>query len=148
MKEFCKYIAERRSYQAQFCGSTHTNFNNKIWRVWTPSKCKFFSWPAVQNRVWMRLMSGIWTTTFCWMLLHQTNLGWFELAGFNYGDPPLFLATCRFDASMVVESCNIHSEKHEGIATLIILVSWNLVWEKLTNLWAQREDHVIDYSDD
>jgi hypothetical protein len=32
------------AYQVQFCGSTHTNFNNIIWRAWAPPKCKFFSW--------------------------------------------------------------------------------------------------------
>jgi hypothetical protein len=40
------------AYQAQFCGSTRTNFNNIVWRAWAPPKCKFFSWLAVQNRVW------------------------------------------------------------------------------------------------
>jgi hypothetical protein len=40
------------AYQAQFWGSTCMNFNNIIWRAWAPPKCKFFSWLAVQNRVW------------------------------------------------------------------------------------------------
>jgi hypothetical protein len=40
------------AYQAQFYGSTCRNFNSIIWRAWAPPKCKFFSWLAVQNRVW------------------------------------------------------------------------------------------------
>jgi hypothetical protein len=47
-----QYTAQS-TYQAQFCGSTHMNFNSIIWGAWAPPKCKFFSWLAVQNRVWI-----------------------------------------------------------------------------------------------
>jgi hypothetical protein len=156
------------AYQAQFCGSTCMNFNSIIWRAWAPPKCKFFSWLAVQNRVWTtdRLARRGWPhnprCVLCascpesglHLLLNVASpdifgLIWVCGLGCNYGDPPFFLATCRFSAPMVVESCNIHSQKREGIANPHHpRVLDNLVWEKLANLWAQREDRDIDYSDD
>jgi len=40
------------AYLAQFLGSISTNLNEIIWSAWAPPKCKFFSWLAVQDRIW------------------------------------------------------------------------------------------------
>ena len=40
------------AYRAQFLGSTSTTMNKTVWKVWAPPKVKFFSWLAIQNRIW------------------------------------------------------------------------------------------------
>jgi hypothetical protein len=40
------------AYHAQFIGTTRNNFETIIWKPWAPSKCKFFSWLVIQNRIW------------------------------------------------------------------------------------------------
>lgn len=40
------------AYMIQFLGSRSTIMNKTVWKVWAPPKVKFFSWLALQNRVW------------------------------------------------------------------------------------------------
>jgi hypothetical protein len=47
-----KQYTSSSAYHVQFLGSASTNFNELIWSVWAPSKCNFFSWLVIQNRVW------------------------------------------------------------------------------------------------
>ncbi|PUZ56428.1 hypothetical protein GQ55_5G299800 [Panicum hallii var. hallii] len=42
----------KSAYNARFMGSTLTNFDLLILRVWAPQSCKLFSWLAIQNRTW------------------------------------------------------------------------------------------------
>ncbi|KAE8798739.1 Alpha-galactosidase [Hordeum vulgare] len=41
------------AYRIQFLGSMTTTMNKTIWKVWAPPKVNFFSWLAIQNRIWM-----------------------------------------------------------------------------------------------
>jgi len=52
----------KSAYDAQFIGSTSTNFEKLIWKVWVPPKCKVFTWLAIQNRIWTadRLRAREW----------------------------------------------------------------------------------------
>jgi hypothetical protein len=52
----------KSAYQAQFLGSVRTNYDLIIWKNWAPPKCKFFSWLAIQNRIWTadRLAARNW----------------------------------------------------------------------------------------
>jgi hypothetical protein len=61
------FTADRRytvksAYQAQFLGSVRTNYDLNTWKNWAPPKCKFFSWLAIQNRIWTadRLAARNW----------------------------------------------------------------------------------------
>jgi hypothetical protein len=45
-----KYSA-KSAYNIQFNGGTELEFPKAIWQVWAPSKCKFFTWLLLQNRV-------------------------------------------------------------------------------------------------
>ncbi|WVZ64896.1 hypothetical protein U9M48_014346 [Paspalum notatum var. saurae] len=40
------------AYRIQFMGHTHFNLKDLIWKPWGPSKCKFFAWFIIHNRVW------------------------------------------------------------------------------------------------
>lgn len=61
------------AYKAQFFGSTSTNFHSKIWKIWTPPKCKHFAWLAIQNRLWTsdRLQHRGWPKSGQCALGHQ-----------------------------------------------------------------------------
>ena len=47
-----RIYSAKSAYNAQFIGSTYTNFDALIWKVWAPRSCKIFSWLAIQNRLW------------------------------------------------------------------------------------------------
>jgi hypothetical protein len=40
------------AYHAWFIDATCNNFETIIWKPWALPKCKFFSWLAIQNRIW------------------------------------------------------------------------------------------------
>ena len=42
----------KSAYQAQFLGGIPSVAANAIWKCWAPSKCKFFAWLLLQNRIW------------------------------------------------------------------------------------------------
>jgi hypothetical protein len=43
----------KSAYSVQFEGSVQSTFPSRVWKVWAPSRCKFFlCWLLLQNRVW------------------------------------------------------------------------------------------------
>jgi hypothetical protein len=42
----------KSAYALQFDGSLMTTFPTLVWKIWAPSKCKFFMWLLLQCRVW------------------------------------------------------------------------------------------------
>lgn len=40
------------AYSAQFLGMVHSPMDHTVWKVWAPSKVKFFAWLAIQDRIW------------------------------------------------------------------------------------------------
>ena len=40
------------AYRAQFLGSVKFDLRWLIWKPWAPTKCKFFAWLIIRNRVW------------------------------------------------------------------------------------------------
>ena len=63
------------AYRAQFLGSTSTVMNKTIWKVWAPPKVKFFSWLAIQNRIWTadRLQKRGWENCGLCALCRRAN---------------------------------------------------------------------------
>ncbi|WVZ50497.1 hypothetical protein U9M48_001743, partial [Paspalum notatum var. saurae] len=84
-----QYIAYS-AYQAQFVGSTCTNYNTIIWKVWAPPKCKFFAWLAVQDRIWTadRLARRRWPHNPCCVLCGMAA----ETALHLFAECPFFYA--------------------------------------------------------
>jgi hypothetical protein len=41
----------KSAYEMQFDDSIGSHFPLNVWKVWAPSKCKFFIWLLLQNRV-------------------------------------------------------------------------------------------------
>ena len=42
----------KSAYYLQFEGGILLTFLKLVWKVWAPSKCKFFMWLLLQNRLW------------------------------------------------------------------------------------------------
>jgi len=65
----------KSAYEAQFVGSSSTSFDNLIWKIWAPPKCKMFSWLAIQNRIWTadRLAARGWPHNTNCVLCHATQ---------------------------------------------------------------------------
>jgi hypothetical protein len=146
----------RSAYQAQFVGSTLTNFNNIIWRVWAPPKCKFFSWLAVQNRLWTadRLARRGWPHNSCCVLCYLN-----EESGFHLFVECCFTKHIWAELSLWASSTEIHHSAWQpvdsvhqwwsnlvvsavrdkkGLRTLIILVCWRIWCERNSRIFEQK----------
>ncbi len=60
----------KSAYQMQFLGSIPSILANVIWKCWAPSKCKFFTWLLLQNRIWTadRLLQREWPNNYFYQL--------------------------------------------------------------------------------
>lgn len=46
------HYSSKSAYKAQFFGANLSHVCSSVWRIWASPKIKFFSWLAVQNRLW------------------------------------------------------------------------------------------------
>jgi hypothetical protein len=46
-----KQYSVRSAYQMQFDGAMESMFPVKVWQIWAPLRCKFFTWLMLQNRI-------------------------------------------------------------------------------------------------
>jgi hypothetical protein len=56
----------KSAYSVQFEGSVQSIFSSRVWKVWTPSRCKFFLWLLLQSHVWTadRLLMKEWPNEY------------------------------------------------------------------------------------
>jgi hypothetical protein len=56
------------TYNAQFFGATNTPINKLVWKSWSPSKVKFFTWLPFHSRIWTAdyLERRRWNN--CWLV--------------------------------------------------------------------------------
>jgi hypothetical protein len=56
----------KSAYKMQFEGGIFSSFPKTVWKVWAPSRCKFFLWLLLQNRVWTadRLLIREWPNSY------------------------------------------------------------------------------------
>lgn len=45
-------FSSRSAYRAFFTGAIHFEPWKRLWKAWTPNKCKIFVWLAIRNRCW------------------------------------------------------------------------------------------------
>ena len=145
------------AYHAQFISATQNNFEALIWKPWAPPKCKFFSWLAIQNRVWTadRLEARRWpnqgTCTLC-RLHAETGLHlfrdcrftkrlWKEIATWAQNSN---LHPSAWPHSETLENwwtamSNAPSTRRKGLRSLIILVCWEV--------WKERNSRVFEHTE-
>jgi hypothetical protein len=134
-----------------------------VWKVWAPSRCKFFLWLMVQNRIWTadRLLMREWPNEyFC--LLCRRNLEivqhlfiecpiirqiWLEIS--NWASWPPFHPQSWpqhpfIDVwiSSLSRSSASSSVKVKGARSLAILVCWSVRRERNCRIFQGREKTV------
>ncbi|WVZ55767.1 hypothetical protein U9M48_006389 [Paspalum notatum var. saurae] len=145
------------AYRAQFFGSVQTDLKHLIWQTWAPPKCKFFSWLAIQNRIWTsdRLHARGWDNAGQCPLCRRapesgihlfaecrfTRRIWKELSSWT--------ATQGLDPRNWRPSGNLHhwwtstdavpSTSKKGLRSLIILVCWDI--------WMERNNRIFNRSE-
>jgi hypothetical protein len=73
-----KYSA-KSAYDMQFEGSIGSSLLTSVWKVWAPSRCKFFLWLMLQNRIWTadRLLMREWPNQyFCPLCRRNLETDW------------------------------------------------------------------------
>jgi hypothetical protein len=69
----------KSAYEMKFDGNVASILSICIWKAWAPSRCKFFAWLMLQNRIWTsdRLQQRQWPSvyfcTFCRRSLETVN---------------------------------------------------------------------------
>jgi len=124
-----------------------TNFNQIIWSAWAPPKCKFFSWLAVQDRIWTadRLRARGWphntTCSLCRRCLETGNHLFVEcrftrriwaVLSFWLGEPSLHPTNWKCTNSVHEWWSEIAATRGvscKGLKSLVILVCWE-VWNE------------------
>jgi hypothetical protein len=63
----------KSAYRMQFYDSVESTYPTKVWQVWAPSRCKFFIWLMLQNRVWTtdRLLLKEWPKQYFYQLCRR-----------------------------------------------------------------------------
>ena len=135
------------AYHAQFIGAINTNLNEIIWSAWAPPKCKFFSWLAVQDKIWTvdRLQSRGWPHNPACVLCRrvpETGMHLFAKCRFTkriwadictwFAEPSLHLINWKQTTSVHEwwsTLAKTQAVPRRGLKSLVILVCWE-VWIK------------------
>ncbi|KAG2597741.1 hypothetical protein PVAP13_5KG251207 [Panicum virgatum] len=103
------WIRDLSLISVEFFGSEHSDFVWIIWKVWSPPKCKFFSWLAIQNRhIWgdIKAWTGVEGLNPATWGIHDSVFQWWRT---------LALARCS---------------SNKGLRSLFILVNWTVWWKR------------------
>jgi hypothetical protein len=143
------------TYTIQFEGSTQSSFPCKVWKVWAPSRCKFFLWLMLQNRIWTadQLQLREWPSQYFCLLCHRnletvTHLFseclvvrqiWTQIA--NWASLSAFQPQKWSAGEPIADWFNgltssSSTPKARGARSLAILVCWTI--------WRERNARVFD----
>ena len=130
------------AYHTQFIGVTRNDFETIIWKPWVPPKCKFFSWLAIQNRIWTadRLEARNWSNQrICPLCRIPTKHLWSEIT--------VWTATPNLHPNAWPPSDTLEnwwmaisaapSASRRGLCSIIILVCWEV--------WTERNARVFQH---
>jgi hypothetical protein len=138
----------KSAYLLQFEGCVESFLQKQVWKVWVPSRSKFFMWLLLQKRIWTvdRLLTREWINQyFC--LLCRRNM---ETAGHLFLECPfsrqvwegisIWLSLPRLEPRswsptweiqewFVATVVEVGSGRHKGAQSAVILVCW-LIWRE------------------
>ena len=150
-----RQYSAKSAYLAQFLSSELTNMNWIIWKVWAPPKCKFFSWLAIQNRIWTadRLAKRDWPHNAACALCGQTLesglhlfvecrltkriwrevVVWAAVEGLSPSNWDRSESVLQWWTSLATtQDCN-----RKSLRSLLILVNWTV--------WRERNARIFDH---
>ena len=145
------------AYLAQFLGSISTNLNEIIWSAWAPPKCKFFSWLAVQDRIWTagRLHARGWPHNPVCVLCRwapETGMHLFAECRFTrriwvdistwLGEPSLHPINWKQTASVLEWWSALAGTRgipHRGLKSIVIFVCWEVWMERNARIFNRTE---------
>ena len=146
--------SSQSAYKAQFIGSIKTNLKDLIWKTWALPKCKFFSWLAIQNRIWIsdRLQARGWANQgHCPLCRHSPESAFYLLAECRFTkrlwkELSSWTTNLELDPTNWEPSADLHqwwtnnaavpSASKKGLRSLIILVCWEI--------WKERNSRVFN----
>jgi hypothetical protein len=142
----------------QFDGSIESSFPTTVWRVWAPSRCKFFMWLLLQNRVWTadRLVLREWPNNYfcplCWGSLETAAHLLCPVARQVWRDISAWTAAPEFNPQLWLPDQGIagwfeeltkpsvaSSAKKKGARSLAILVCWSIWRERNARVFEAQE---------
>jgi hypothetical protein len=153
----------KSAYEMQFDDSIGSPFPLNVWKVCAPSKCKFFIWLLLQNRVWTadRLQQRGWPNQYFCIFCHRnletaahifmecpiTRQVWLAVGLGRWASLPRF-AMSRWAPQRNVEdrfyalAGRVSSVKARGSKSLIILVSWTIWCERNARISNAKEKSI------
>ncbi|CAO1943414.1 unnamed protein product [Urochloa humidicola] len=157
----------KSAYDLQFEGGVFSAFPKFVWKVWAPSRCKFFMWLLLQNRVWTadRLLLREWPNSYFCPLCRR-NL---ETATHLFAECPITTSIWRAigvwadRSSMNPENWSTTEDlvtwyqglsggatdsATKGALSLAILVTWSVWSERNARIFNNQEKTVAKIVDD
>jgi hypothetical protein len=148
----------KSAYSMQFYGSMASTYPAKVWQVWAQSRCKFFIWLILQNRVWTAdrlLLRELQNKYFCQLCrrnletVHHLFMEcpvarqvWTEVsnwAGVGCLHPQTWNTCWDVPAWFTTVAERESSTRGKGIQSLLILVCWALWRERNARVFDDRE---------
>jgi hypothetical protein len=135
-----------------------SSFHKHVWQVWAPSRCKFFMWLLLQNRVWTAdgLLARQWKNeyfcplcrrnleTACQLFLEcpfsrcvwiETS-SWLSLPQLN---PLSWRATWGLQDWSEYVAGSLSFDKDKGGRSMVILVCWIIWRERNARIFEAKE---------
>ena len=145
------------AYNAQFLGLTLSPMDSMVWKMWAPPKVKFFSWLALQDRIWTadRLERRGWDNCGLCPLCNQVQesgvhlfakcrftLRLWRMLIDKYGLAHLDPSDWHLEDSLLSwwdKRTNSSIPDRRAMASLTMLVSWTIWNERNARVFRHKE---------
>jgi hypothetical protein len=147
----------KSAYALQFEGHAKSPVAANTWKPWGPTKCKFFSWLLLQNKIWTadRLLLREWPNCyFCPLCERNLETAFHLMVECPYskqiwsaaatwaGCPSLSPAiwSANFDLqSWFCHLLKVQQQYRKGVGSLVLLIVWSLWRERNNRIFRKAE---------